>query len=542
MCDMPQTFKPRSGSMEGRTFRGVACRRCFSCLKARQNDMVGRCIAEARVAVAVSAVHLTYRDDAKAKDVRVISDERKHEVQKWIKRLRKKHQLRYLVAGEYGDRNGRLHFHAIIFWHSRPPDMRGTYQNDSWNNRDPYWDHGRTVWDDLGSGMKAANAIRYACYYVVKGVDDIADYEELNKRNGKPHLQYFQTGGGPKGGNSARRTWYTVSTRPALGCAYFTRLALNYVDHGLAPRKAEYWFGDIPRGRNKKTGKFDRRPFIFKLQKASATMLHFVREYERLWNERRPGVRMPPSELITYVEDHHSKKSGWDIDKPFMNVRENGVYYPPDDFVKPERPMIWPDPVTMPDGETPIRVRGEPNPAIPVRDRAVFCERRRHWYVKRDGDPAQRVWSWDASGQPAWVTKIVAHDEAARRRKAVIAADKPLWLPKRERIARDKAAAAAARFKSVSGSTEAAWYSNGDDVVQRFVAAVERHFGPLSADAISVKGPASAGRGGQQGPPIDGRAERGGPPEIPKGNEGGPGGTFPPGRLRSEAEEPTRAT
>lgn len=43
---------------------------------------------------------------------------------KFIKRLRSKHSIRYFGCGEYGSKNGRPHFHVIIFGYSFPDKKR----------------------------------------------------------------------------------------------------------------------------------------------------------------------------------------------------------------------------------------------------------------------------------------------------------------------------------------------------------------------------------------------------------------------------------
>lgn len=44
----------------------------------------------------------------------------KQDIQKFLKRVRKKYKVRYYYAGEYGPENGRPHYHMIMFGHDWP--------------------------------------------------------------------------------------------------------------------------------------------------------------------------------------------------------------------------------------------------------------------------------------------------------------------------------------------------------------------------------------------------------------------------------------
>lgn len=58
-----------------------------------------------------SFLTLTYRDEDLPDDGKISVDV----MQKFIKRVRKKHDVRYFACGEYGDQFGRPHYHALIF-------------------------------------------------------------------------------------------------------------------------------------------------------------------------------------------------------------------------------------------------------------------------------------------------------------------------------------------------------------------------------------------------------------------------------------------
>lgn len=157
MCTRPQ----RMYDKENDRFVEFACRTCDACLATRMNDWVARGVAEAAVAGETLAVRLSYRNypDGTKPDgavTFVYSD-----VQKFFKKLRqayKRHygadgEIRYIVAGERGGKNDRVHYHVVIF-SDRPISILGDYTEMDGTplpgiaiEKDPgiiwtMWDHG----------------------------------------------------------------------------------------------------------------------------------------------------------------------------------------------------------------------------------------------------------------------------------------------------------------------------------------------------------------------------------------------------------------
>lgn len=86
----------------------VNCGHCLSCLMRYSYDWSIRCRLEASLHNDNTCVTLTY------KDVDNPSLE-KRDYQLFLKKLRKKYDCRYFGCGEYGEKNGRKHFHIILF-------------------------------------------------------------------------------------------------------------------------------------------------------------------------------------------------------------------------------------------------------------------------------------------------------------------------------------------------------------------------------------------------------------------------------------------
>lgn len=92
----------------------VPCGKCLACHKARAREWSVRLMHELLYHEKAAFITLTYDDEHLPADNSLSI----REGQLFLKRLRKDvypRKLRYYFAGEYGDRYGRPHYHAIIF-------------------------------------------------------------------------------------------------------------------------------------------------------------------------------------------------------------------------------------------------------------------------------------------------------------------------------------------------------------------------------------------------------------------------------------------
>ena len=117
-------------------------------------------------------VTLTYDDEHLPENASlVVSD-----LQKYFKRLRKEcdkfgKRIRYFACGEYGDRFGRPHYHAIIFGLSQSKSDKDIMESK--------WPYGR-----LCFGSAEPDSIRYVAQYIDKKYSgDLAktEYEEKKR-------------------------------------------------------------------------------------------------------------------------------------------------------------------------------------------------------------------------------------------------------------------------------------------------------------------------------------------------------------------------
>lgn len=122
----------------------VPCGWCVNCRQNKRQSWVYRLQAEAKEYPLSLFVTLTY-DDEHLPIVRIGSDlfqtnvavVSKRDVQLFMKRLRKKYEdykMRYFVTSEYGAKNGRPHYHMILFGFPFTGKMAGDLLAECWQN------------------------------------------------------------------------------------------------------------------------------------------------------------------------------------------------------------------------------------------------------------------------------------------------------------------------------------------------------------------------------------------------------------------------
>lgn len=174
-CNSPISLELRWSSDSVRKERGwtasmfVPCRKCELCLKVRQNLWRKRIIQEVQNAVRSWFVTLTFSpahlagiliearaQQASSQAVRFERAAYAH-VQKFLKRLRKNtgRTFRYCAVAEYGEKEGRLHYHLVVHEQSGP--LHGRQIEKQWRSIT----HCRLVRSGRGIG-------RYVSKYLTK--------------------------------------------------------------------------------------------------------------------------------------------------------------------------------------------------------------------------------------------------------------------------------------------------------------------------------------------------------------------------------------
>lgn len=131
-CDQPvwvySSVVPRDAGARSGGFRNVEaglyapCRKCPKCLQFRQMKWMERADLEIRMAPRTWWVTLTFSPLALSKVLieaedgspKMIERRAYADVQRWFKKIRKLHKLRYLCVYELGEENGRSHYHLLL--------------------------------------------------------------------------------------------------------------------------------------------------------------------------------------------------------------------------------------------------------------------------------------------------------------------------------------------------------------------------------------------------------------------------------------------
>lgn len=114
-------FVPKGTSGKGKTSQKaqnvrrelkLPCGQCIGCRLERGRQWAVRCMHESQMHEFSCFVTLTYDDENVPSDFSL----RYSDVQKFLKRLRRAHgKVRFFLCGEYGESNGRPHYHALLF-------------------------------------------------------------------------------------------------------------------------------------------------------------------------------------------------------------------------------------------------------------------------------------------------------------------------------------------------------------------------------------------------------------------------------------------
>lgn len=265
----------------------VACRNCKLCRQNRINDLIGRCIAEAKFSTKTYAVTLTYAKRAGVSSVTLVYKD----VQDFLKRLRKRYNVRYIVAGEYGTKKGRAHWHIILFFKGEEPDVKENVRVD-WK----YWPHGFSYFQ-----QPTWKGFRYILKYVLKDQDaDSAD------------------------------THLAMSKKPPLGHEFFMDLAQQHVEQAIAPRSFKYKVGGVR--------KDNGQEIVFMMQ--GKTRDNFMTAFKEGWKEKYG--KEPTSEFFEEWDEKNYQLEYTDEELVQRLHHKDVIYYQPwETFVEEKDSGTW---------------------------------------------------------------------------------------------------------------------------------------------------------------------------------------------------------
>lgn len=198
-------------SYSGAKATSIPCGKCMGCRITRQDEWRSRLILEGKMHECSSFVTLTYAPENLPEDYSLS----KRHLQTWLKRLRfvlDPLRIRFFACGEYGTKNLRPHYHAIIFGYDFPDR---TYFAQGVNGEVRYrsellertWTLG---YSELGS-FTPQSAGYVAGYSLKKITGEAAEkhYERMNPETGQIHQVLPE--------------FILMSSRPGIGLPWYSK-------------------------------------------------------------------------------------------------------------------------------------------------------------------------------------------------------------------------------------------------------------------------------------------------------------------------------
>lgn len=214
----PLTFNDVEGERGNYRRVTIACGQCADCRLARSRAWAVRCLHEASLFEYNVFVTLTYSDDTLPE----FGSLRYRDYQLFMKRLRKSgRKPRFYMCGEYGEENGRPHYHSILFncWF---PDMK------AWRRSPAGFQLYRSaelekLWP-LGNaeiGMVSFESAAYVARYVMKKVTGdraSSHYEVIDADTGEVSTKVPE--------------FNRMSLKPGIGAEWYRRFKSDVYPHG----------------------------------------------------------------------------------------------------------------------------------------------------------------------------------------------------------------------------------------------------------------------------------------------------------------------
>lgn len=183
-------WSPKDFSKEYSTFQ-LPCGKCIECRLDYARQWAIRCVHEAQMHEKNCFITLTYSDSCLKSPKLDYTD-----FQKFMKKLRltQNEPIGMFVTGEYGERNKRPHWHAILFnWSPTDLTYRRTTDNGDkiyssktldriWGNNDS--ESAPTEIGDV-TFQSAGYCARYAAKKLVHGKDEDHEFHPISKKSSK---------------------------------------------------------------------------------------------------------------------------------------------------------------------------------------------------------------------------------------------------------------------------------------------------------------------------------------------------------------------
>lgn len=227
----------------------LPCGRCIGCRLERSRQWAMRCLHEAAMHEENCFITLTYSDECMPKDGGLV----KTEFPSFMKRLRQHlvrsgrdlnvNPIKYFHCGEYGEKLGRPHYHAILFGYDFADKLY--FKKNRQGDRLYTSERLSALWS-MGHALLGAVTFESAAYvarYVVEKIDVSEKSDEKTKQRWFDRYVDVETG------TIRQEEFVTMSRRPGIGKKWYDKYMSDIyprdyaILRGMKVRPPKYYDG-----------------------------------------------------------------------------------------------------------------------------------------------------------------------------------------------------------------------------------------------------------------------------------------------------------
>ncbi|UDN67595.1 replication initiator protein [robinz microvirus RP_62] len=200
----------------------IPCNNCMGCKLEKARQWSVRMMHESKFWPQNSFITLTYDDQNVPQDFGL---DLRH-LQLFFKRLRKRldQRIRFFACGEYGDENGRPHYHAVVFNYDPPDKLKHSVNehgdiNYSSEALSGLWTHGFAT---------TADVTHASCSYVARYVT-----KKIKSGDRFGAERYYRLSPVDGAFHSVRPEFAVMSRRPGIGDEYVKQFKSDFYPSGF---------------------------------------------------------------------------------------------------------------------------------------------------------------------------------------------------------------------------------------------------------------------------------------------------------------------
>jgi len=195
----------------------VPCGRCIGCALEKSRQWAVRCVHESQLHDDSSFITLTY-DPQYLPDYGSLVKEHFVLFMKRLRRSIEPVKIKFFMCGEYGDKNERPHYHALIFGYAFPDRKLFSERKDvrlyTSEHLTKLWPYGFSTCGDISMESAA-----YVARYCLKKVQAREDQMEMDADNFSGRIpEYNNVSRGGRAGKGLAYDWYVKFQSDVFPC------------------------------------------------------------------------------------------------------------------------------------------------------------------------------------------------------------------------------------------------------------------------------------------------------------------------------------